>query len=396
MRLRISTAVWLCSSIASGCAGDRDENASGGVSITSVTLTTTSPSGTDTGSDGATSSPEDDTADTGDKFDVMGGEATGADSGEACAAIDVMSDVGLQPADIIVVVDNSGSMEFEANSVQANLNAFSSQIFLANIDAHVVLLSSYPNVGHGICLDPPLGSGGCPDDDDNPPLYTHIPAEVDSTNGLSLLIQHSADFAGVMRQTASKHIIFVSDDNSDLSAADFTAMWTALDPSYTPFLYHAIASLQDPVTSCLDGNASHCCAISAAASIVHHQLVDQTGGVWGNLCEQMFQPVFDAVAEQVVQGSALACEYAIPEAPEGESFDPAKVNVEFHDDTGAVLQIGHVDTAADCAGVTDGWYYDDPADPMTIVLCPQTCDQVQGFTTASVSIGFGCATIPAG
>jgi hypothetical protein len=51
---------------------------------------------------------------------------------------------------------------------------------------------------------------------------------------------------------------------------------------------------------------------------------------------------------------------------------------------------------ADCAGVTNGWYYDDPAAPETIVLCPQTCEAIQGFTMAQVSIEFGCATKPAG
>jgi hypothetical protein len=380
------------------CAGDprEDDSGSGSISISvSATMTADDDSATGPGTgdddDGPTSETE------GTKLDVGGAEGADSSTGiDECAGISEMSDVGLQPADIIVIVDNSGSMEFEANSVQSYMNMFSSQIFLANIDAHVVLISSYPGQGHGICLDPPLGNGGCPANDDNPPLYTHVNQEVDSTNGLQLLISTQAMWAPAMRATASKHIIVVTDDNSDLSAMDFTTMWAALDPTYVPFKVHAIAATQDPVTSCLDGNASGCCAISAAAGLVYQQLTNTTMGVFGNMCLQEFQPIFDAVAEQVIQGSTLACEFTIPPPPDGQDFDPGQVNVEFEDDAGATLDIGYVETAAECMGVTNGWYYDDPVAPTTIILCPQTCEAVQGFTTATVSIVFGCATMPAG
>ncbi|HWB81863.1 MAG TPA: vWA domain-containing protein [Nannocystaceae bacterium] len=380
------------------CGGGREEEGDGSGSFTTTnatTLTTTDPATTGGSGDEESMSGPMESNDSIGKLDVAGADNTSGGTGEECAAIEEEGMVGLQPADIIVIVDNSGSMEFEANSVQNYLNMFSSQIFLANIDAHVVLISSYPNVGHGICLDPPLGSGGCPADDNNPPGYTHVNQEVDSNNALQILISTQPMWAGAMRATASKHIIVVTDDESDLDAASFTAMWAALDPTYSPFSFHAIAALQDPVSSCIDGNASGCCAISAAAGFIYHELVNNTGGVWGNLCEQEFQPIFDEVATAVVQGSAIACEFTIPPPPDGEEFDPGEVNVEFNDGVGT-LEIGYVEGLADCAGVTNGWYYDDPANPTTILLCPQTCETIQGFEMAQILIGFGCATVPAG
>ncbi|MBC8067789.1 MAG: hypothetical protein IAG13_05590, partial [Deltaproteobacteria bacterium] len=254
--------------------------------------------------------------------------------------------------------------------------------------------SSYPDAT-GVCIDPPLGSGGCPATDNNPPGFTHINDAVDSNNALQKLIDHHADWAPVMRMTASKHIIIVTDDNSDLSSAEFQAAWAALDPSYVPYKVHAIAATQDPVTSCIDGNASGCCAISAAPGTVYQQLCTATMGVFGNLCDQEFQPIFDAVAQEVISGSAIACEFAIPEAPPGETFDPMEVNVQFDDGIGT-FEIGYVEGPAECGGVDDGWYYDDPANPTTILLCPQTCETIQGFEMAKIFIGFGCATIPAG
>ena len=64
--------------------------------------------------------------------------------------------------------------------------------------------------------------------------------------------------------------------------------------------------------------------------------------------------------------------------------------------TGNPVIIGRVDSAADCSGVSDGWYYDDPVAPMKIFVCPQTCTTIQAADSATVNIQFGCATIPAG
>jgi len=388
-----------CAAMMWACGGDNREGDDSNFSTASVTAsgTLTGASAGTEADDGATSADDglDDSAE-GTKLDVAGADGDDSTTSiDECAGITEVGDVGLQPADILVVVDNSGSMDFENAAVQNYMNAFSSQIFLANIDAHVVLISSYPD-NDGICIEPPLGIGMCPTEDNNPPGFVHINDKVGSTDGLQKLIAQHPNWAATMRPTASKHIIVVTDDNSDLSAADFTAMWAGLDPSYVPFKVHAIAAIQDPYTACIDGNASGCCAISAAAGLVYQQLANQTQGVFANLCEQDFQPVFDAVAEQVIQGSALACEFAIPPPPEGEEFDPMQVNVEFEDDAGATLDIGYVESAADCANVTNGWYYDDPAAPTTILLCPQTCDTIQGFTMAQISIQFGCATVPAG
>lgn len=388
MRLTLISTV--AAGLALGCGGDRDEQTT---ASSGVTLTTASSLSASAGSSDGSGSDATGSNDTLGKLDV-GGPGTGDSTGSgACESIDMMSSVGLQPADILVVIDNSGSMDFEAMQVQAKMNAFSSQIFLANIDAHVVLISQIDG-DTGVCLDPPLGAmGGCPTDDNNPPGYQHIIDGVDSNNALEKLIQHHPDWAGAMRATASKHIIIVTDDNSDLSANDFQTMWAALDPTYVPYKLHAIAAPEGPVAGCL--NQTSCCITSAAAGAVYMQLTMATGGVFGNLCDQEFQPIFDAVAEQVIQGSTLACEFSIPPPPDGESFDPMKVNVEFFDGVGS-LDIGYVESPADCGGVSDGWYYDDVDNPTSIILCPQTCDTIQGFQGAQISIQFGCATVPAG
>lgn len=371
-----------------GCADERDRDPY----ATTVGVTLTATTGDSTGGASMDPGSEHDSGKLDLPLETSSGPSNDETSGE-CASVSEESSVGLQPADIIFVLDNSGSMDFEVNAVRANMNAFSSQIFLANIDARVVVLSSLPGDGAGVCIDPPLGSGMCPADDNNPPQFTHLPVRIGSNDGLLHLVQQFPNFAHVMRPHASKHVVIVTDDDSDLAANDFVNMFNALDPANIGFTFHGIVADQDPITSCFPAPAKPCCAISAAPGTVYLTLISQTGGVFGNLCEQNFQPIFDQLAMAVVAGSTLSCEFEIPPPPEGETFDPDKVNVEFDDGTGNILQIGRVDSPAECPNVADGWYYDDPTDPATIVVCPQTCQKIQGFDDAKISIELGCETV---
>ena len=65
------------------------------------------------------------------------------------------------------------------------------------------------------------------------------------------------------------------------------------------------------------------------------------------------------------------------------------------DDGFGTQTVGWVETAAECAGVKNGWYYDDLVDPQQILICPQTCARFQDLQEASIEIRFGCTTIPA-
>jgi hypothetical protein len=91
----------------------------------------------------------------------------------------------------------------------------------------------------------------------------------------------------------------------------------------------------------------------------------------------------------------VACEWKIPNPPDGGKFDRDKVNFQFSTGGGAPQPIGYVSSPADCSRVQAGWYYDDPAAPTKILVCPQTCTQIQASSTAQVDIILGCETVPA-
>ncbi|MEM6993337.1 MAG: hypothetical protein AAF721_22685 [Myxococcota bacterium] len=375
-----------------GCGGDEGGRGSVG----------TFPGGVSMGPSGATDSmgfgtAGDDEADDGDdddgglKLDVQGGgdEAAGDEAGDgACEEIIDEAEVGPRPQDIIVVIDTSGSMSAEAAFVQAQMNSFSIQIEAANVDSRIVLISS-----NEVCIGAPLGSGACPADT-NPPDYLHVQQSVGSSNGLELLVSLYPEYAAHLRPTAVTHVVMVSDDDSSIDAPNFIGQFVALSPHLADFVFHGIIAPEDPFLACT--NMTTCCGLAAEQGTVYQALIQATGGVEGNLCEQEFQPIFQAVAQEVIGGASLSCSFEIPPAPAGETFNKDEVNVEFDDGAGGSLEIGRVDSAAACGQVTNGWHYDNPDDPQVIVLCPQTCGEVQGFAQASIGIIFGCATIPAG
>jgi hypothetical protein len=177
-------------------------------------------------------------------------------------------------------------------------------------------------------------------------------------------------------------VVVITDDDASMNAAQFDAAFQALDPMLSDYVFHAIACQYDTGPCADDGDE-------------YWDLVTWRGGVWGELANQNFQPVWDQLSTQVAQTATLACDWNIPAPPPGQQFDPDYVNVTYAVDGGAPQILGKVDSPADCNTVAGGWYYDDPAAPTKVMVCPDVCQIIQSADAAEVQIEFGCQTIPA-
>jgi hypothetical protein len=95
-----------------------------------------------------------------------------------------------------------------------------------------------------------------------------------------------------------------------------------------------------------------------------------------------------------IQGSVLSCSYAMPESPDpNQSIDPNQVNIDFTPGDGsAKVTLDQVGDASKCSSNGTDWYYDDPASPQAILLCPETCNKVQVDDKAKIKVVLGCAT----
>ncbi|MBK8936785.1 MAG: VWA domain-containing protein [Polyangiaceae bacterium] len=333
----------------------------------------------------------------------FGGLGTGGSGGFAeCAGVSSTATAELQPADIIIAVDTSGSMDEESAEVQQNLNTFASLIVASGIDVHVVLIADA-----GVCIPAPLGSGQCGGADESLPAFRHVVQTVSSSDSLQVMLNTYPQWSASLRPEATKTLAVVSDDDSSLDAASFTSQLLALDPTFQGFKFDAIVSSTGP-DECIFGGCffncgacqNPCCdqsqfcqPFSAEEGTVYKQLVQQTTGVFGDLCSQDFGPVFQDMATAVVQASQLSCEYDIPPPPEGETLDPGLVNVRYTPGSGdPATTIYNVPGGAGDCGAAGGWYYDDLVAPTQIIVCPTTCATLQGDANGQVDVLFGCET----
>ncbi len=372
-------------------------------------------------------------------------DASPLDPDAACASAAAEATVETLPVDIIWVVDNSISMAPAIQEVQAGLDDFAALIAASALDYRVILLSlrgqGVVSVGgsnrYALCIPPPLsGDSSCGDG----PNFFHVSADIRSTQPIEQVLGTLAQSAGyssgesrgsdpwlqLLRPTATKSFVFVTDDNARIctsggsscnpvdppvtvsSLADFPGgpnpfNSNQLGPGVTTATYgtqfqdfkvHGIygwGSPTDPGVRCSYSDGSQ----PPSSGPTYTSLVQSTGGVRGQICDgsSAWTPFFNAVATAVDQASQIDCTIQIPPPPEGMTFERDLINVWV--DTGAgPFRLGKVTDAGACdAG--GGWHYDNDTTPTAVVLCPATCDALQAVpdATRSVEVQFGCETI---
>ena len=315
--------------------------------------------------------------------------AGGTGFGGECQGLSQAAENQVRPVDIIWAIDNSCSMLDEAAAVQDNMNTFANAILSQGIDVHVAMISlDGPPLPfhHGVCVPAPLGSGSCPNDS-RMPVYMRVDQEVDSNNALELFIARYPDYKPVLRQNAVKYFAVVTDDDSNMPAQDFINAIGTLDPGwFDNWRFFGVFC----TGTC--GTLLAC----AATGTVYLNLTQQSGTVPGDMCggASTFGGVFSALAQTIVSGTKLDCQWQIPPPPAGETFDRSKLNMQYTPGgSGTALPVYFAESA-DACGAEGGWYYDDPVNPTRVLVCPATCNTITNDLQGRIDILFGCGTVP--
>jgi hypothetical protein len=99
-------------------------------------------------------------------------------------------------------------------------------------------------------------------------------------------------------------------------------------------------------------------------------------------------------ALEAIRGQVLPCDYAIP-TPDSGAVSFNRLNVEVST-TGEAIVAPKVTDQSECVSNELGWYYDvDTAtqSPSRVVLCPNTCEQVNAVEGGRIDIVLGCQTV---
>jgi cysteine-rich repeat protein len=331
---------------------------------------------------------------------------------ESCVSQGQEATLKKKPVDIIIVIDNSGSMSNEIKAVQDNLNkSFADIIGQSGLDYRVIVISDHGSyTKYKICVSSPLSGTTCNPIPAAPVLtekfkqYTYNIQSKDSlTKALAsygkqdALKVTKAGWSEWLRPDAVKIFVEITDDQSSLSAASFDAQLLALPggqfgtAQQRNYIFHSIVGVAEKkvVTDAYEpseGTVTTKCKTAVNTGSVYQDLSKLTGGLRFPVCASTgYDAVFQRIAQGIIEGSKIECSFAVPDNP---SIDQTTIQVEYTPGTGGPAQV--FDLVKDVASCGPGRVY---IEQNTVKLCPDACSLVQADASAKLGVLWGCGFI---
>jgi hypothetical protein len=302
------------------------------------------------------------------------------------------------PVDIIMIVDQSGSMSEEIAAIKQNINSLSDFLNLTGLDYHVIMIGTVGTGSFDICVPPPLGGPACAS---NGNLFRTVNRNVQSNDALSIILSTYDQASGPMawkdflRADAMKVFIPVTDDNAytpkstqfdtDLLAKPGGQFGTAQARRYV--FYPITGAPAYPQETGGPGPGGTCGNGMVNTGAEYIALAKLTNGVWWPLCNTNFGGVFEEIGKNIAD--TIACELPVPKPENGEEINHSQVNVKVVPGDGSAEKEVLQDSSVDC-DKADGWQYN--ADKTKILLCGSACADVRKDNGAKVTVLFGCDT----
>lgn len=314
-------------------------------------------------------------------------DTTAATSGgdETCVAAEAQQGGRITAFDVIIAVDTSSGMESHVSAFNGGLASLVDEIEQRmagdGLEARVVMIGD-----SSACMPAPLGTGACGAAGTQLPRFLHVEASVSASNLLDEIVSTYPAWKSQVRVGVPKTFWVVSNRDSPTSGAAFLDALRAADPGmftdYPPLqLVHVGGAFASQVALCAPG---------AEPGAVYQALVDQTGGMMTDICNPDHDQLRGIAHSANGESFGVPCAFAIPPAPPGKTFDPSRINVESSVDGGTWTTIFNVPGGfADC-GPAGGWYYDPPAAPTEVRMCPATCLSSMRGELGGVRVVFGC------
>jgi hypothetical protein len=190
-----------------------------------------------------------------------------------------------------------------------------------------------------------------------------------------------------LRPEAFKVFVEITDDNAAMTATAFETALLQLSPTHfgapgnRNFIFHSITGLAAKANP---AEASRCpTGVNPGSN--YQDLSIATGGLRFPVCTpSLFNTVFRTVAEGVVAGAQVACDFAVPPPPPPFTLSN-RITVQYTPGSGGAVQsFSQVADASQCAAAS---FYVQNA---RVQLCPAACGAVRGDTMAKIDLLFSC------
>ena len=172
-------------------------------------------------------------------------------------------------------------------------------------------------------------------------------------------------------------VVLVSDGNPESCGGGIPAVANAAAQGLTNGVRTFVVGIGDELTSFEQ--------IATAGGTSPALLIDSGTNVTTALQDKL----------EEIRGS-VQCSYTMPEVPDGEIADFDTTNVVFTlegDPPENAITFGRVDDASQCADGVLAYYFDNPADPTMIHLCPFACEYIEDHL-GEIKLTLGCEPPP--
>ncbi len=266
-----------------------------------------------------------------------------------------------KPVDVIVLIDNSGSMTEEIVGVQKNINTnFATILDGSGLDYRVILISRHGKAssGQSVCIEAPLSgipAGGCTTPPakpvNNPSKFYHYSTEIGSLDSLCKIISTFTapdefmlapnGWSEWARPEAFKVFVEITDDHASCgayldkntvvgggeAATKFDTDLLALSPAQFAagasrnYAFYSIVAMayNNPPTDPYeptDPVLTTKCPTASNSGTGYQALSVLTNSLRFPLCDTTsYDVVFKAIAQGVIEGAKVSCDFPIPEAP---------------------------------------------------------------------------------
>jgi len=264
------------------------------------------------------------------------------------------------PVDMVWVVDSSRSMADEQMRITQTMSEFVAQAAAREFDLRLVMVTEDEIVPE------PLRSDG--------QRYRFVPRAVASHAPLTALLEAWPRYADFLREDAALHFVIVTDDDSELSADEFTRRMDRLvAQTYT---VHAVASPDVGGEPCQSARPSEACARcgarcrgcgAAAVGREYYALAERSGGEEISICVDDWQEVFGPLLEAVTPTS-IPCTIELGPDPE---LTALRVELRIDASEQPLRQLAGPRA---CAEHPVGFYYRESVRGAQLELCPQACE----------------------
>lgn len=216
------------------------------------------------------------------------------------------------PVDIVWFVDNSGSMVEENRYVSMNLNTFAGVMERTGLDYRVVMVARRGTASLQVCVPPPLGGPSCGDS----ARFRHIDQQVESTDGLRLVLSTYPRWGDFVRPQALKFFVAVTDDESDLTADMFDAQ-IRMRPPFERYVFHSIVGYESRTD----------CPTIARRGGVYLTLTERTMGERARVCDMDWSSIFTGFARSIVRRTNF---FTLTAEPRAETIRVYLIDAEGH------------------------------------------------------------------